>query len=606
MKKSELIGLVEQVKNGSRDAFRELYEEYYDRLYFFVLKNVGNKEAAEDITQDAFVRSLEKIGTLEKPENYVTWLHTIAYHKCTDLLRSRRCDAYFDTDEELEDAMENHSLNEPVMVPEDYATDKDRARQLKEMIDSLKPDMKSVLILYYYNDMSLADVAKTMGLTENNVKQKLFRARRKLKDKIDAMGGKGIMFAAVPMDEMLHRTVSPKHAAAIAGKSGAASVGTGLAAGKIAGISAAAVMAVGIPLALGNIGKDKHDLKGDIQLHDSSAVTSSAYDSTASSSVESALEDIIASSLSDSSVSEDNTSSRPEEKSASSAAHNETSSASGENYAAPAAGFNATAAVNTSSSDESKADTESNTEEKKETQPVEMSVDKMLSMTPSQLRELSNNDFELIGVADYESVTVAGIRCAAFPNYVFEVSPRFDKGEPEGKLEKYNSLLNAEAFGETKMIFDSEEIKNIVLYGDAVIGEGVSVGMTYNEIKEKLGVNPKVCYVNTTMSPSAILEIEGRIWLVHFALTDEQIQDVWQQILDIREERKSHYTYEELDRLTDENDPINFLNVRVDLSDINPVCDVAVYSLPQTYFERGEQVVGNPLAPYVGNTFADK
>ena len=356
MNKSELIDLVEQMKNGSRDAFKELYEEYYDRLYFFVLKNVGNKEAAEDITQDTFMRSMEKIGTLENPENYVTWLHTIAYHKCTDMFRSKRHDAYFDTEEEFENAMENHSLNEPIMVPEDYATDKDRARQLKEMIDSLKPDMKSVLILYYYNDMSLADVAKTMGLTENNVKQKLFRARKKLKDKIDAMGGKGIMFAAVPMDELLHRTVSPKQAAAVAGKSGAVTtVGSGLAAGKIAGISAAAIMAVGIPLALGNIGKDK-DIKGNIQLHDSSAVITSAYDSTASSSAESALEDIITSSLSDSSVSDNDTSSRPEETKAPDA-----SSEPSENYAAP--GFNATAAVSTSSQAETTAQTNSDPSE---------------------------------------------------------------------------------------------------------------------------------------------------------------------------------------------------------------------------------------------------
>ena len=396
MKKSELIGLVEQMQDGSRDAFEKLYEEYYDRLYFFVLKNVGNKEAAEDITQDVFMKSMEKIQTLENPENYVTWLHTIAYRMCTDLFRSRRRDAYFDTDEEMEDAMENHSLNEPIMVPEDYATDKDTARQLKAMIDSLKPDMKSALILYYYNDMSLTDISKTMGISETNVKQKLFRARKKLKEKIEQLGGKGIMMVAVPMDEMLHRTVSPKYAASVAAKSGTAAVGTGLAAGKVAGIAAAAVMAVGIPVALGNIGKDKHDLKGDMQLYDSSAASSvTAVESSSSSAVESSVAELIASSLADSSVLENNTSSRPEESSSS--APTDTSSA---------APITVTATVNASSMAETSgtAPVQSQAET---TADNNSQIENVIGVDEATLYQYSTTALEAINSASYNASGLA-------------------------------------------------------------------------------------------------------------------------------------------------------------------------------------------------------
>ena len=597
MKKSELIGLVEQMQDGSRDAFEKLYEEYYDRLYFFVLKNVGNKEAAEDITQDTFIKSLEKIHTLKQPENFVTWLHTIAYRRCTDLFRSRRRDVYFDTDEELEDALESHSLNEPVMVPEDYATNKDISRQLKTMIDSLKPDMKSALILYYYNDMSLTDISKTMGISETNVKQKLFRARRKLREKIEKIGGKGVMLAAVPMDEMLHRTVSPKYAASVAAKSGTAAVGMGLTAGKAAGIAAAAAIAVGIPLVLGNIGKDKHDLKGDMQIYDSSAASSYSAVESSSSTMESSAEKLIASSLADSSVLEKNTSSRPDK----------TSSLRDNTAASSTAGIKVTAAVNASSKAEgtsstASVDTNSAPETKQETQPVEMSVDKMLSMTPSQLRELSNNDFELIESESWQVNPIKGIRCAAFPNYVFEISPRFAKGEPEGKLETYNGYPNAGAAGDTRIIYDSEEISQLALYDGAEVGGGVKVGMTYNEIKEALGVDPKVCQMTTTISPAAIVKIDGRIWLLHFDLTDEQRTAVMEQINAILEERTANMTEEEKERLSYAdviNYPGNPYNIKIDLSNLDPVCDVAVCELSDGYTDSGKVVKGNYFEPYV-------
>ena len=181
MNKSELIRTVKNAQDGSKKAFEALYGEYYDKLYFFVLKNVGRKDVAEDITQESFLKAMEGIHTLENPENFGTWLHSIAFHKCKDIFRKEKRSAYFDSDEEMEAVMENVSLNEPVMVPEDYATNKERAKELKQLIDELKPDMKSAVILYYYDNMSVADVAKTLGMNENSAKQKLCQARKKLK-----------------------------------------------------------------------------------------------------------------------------------------------------------------------------------------------------------------------------------------------------------------------------------------------------------------------------------------------------------------------------------------------------------------------------------------
>ncbi|EXM40177.1 hypothetical protein RASY3_07330 [Ruminococcus albus SY3] len=505
MKKNELIDIVEQAKAGNKNAFKDLYEEYYDRLYFFVLKNVDSKEAAEDITQDTFLKSMEKIDSLEKPENYVSWLHSIAYNKCTDMFRSRKSDVYFDTDEEFEAAMESHSLNEPIMVPEDYATDKDRARQLKAMIDSLKPDMKSALILYYYNDMNLADVAKTMGIPENTVKQKLFRARKKLKSKIEEMAGKGIVLSAVPMNRLLRGTVSPKNAAAMVTRSGA-SLSSIPMIGKIAGISAAAVIAVGVPMSLSRMDKNA-DIAGDVRVRDTSYVSAEA---DTSSAVDTLTSEVIEVSLSDTSAAKDTVNRQEVTKT------EDTSSSPAENYAVPASGgLDVTAAVNTSKPAEPAPDTTEVPEEKKEAQPVEMTAEKLFSMTNSELRELSNNDFEVVAepgfnFADSGSI-VFGIKCRAFPNYIYFVDYRNEEGQPSGPLDAPDRW-----HGDQKVVLDSEEVRELIVQGNESLGEGISVGMTYSQIKEANGS------LHLYNDGFAYPWINNRVWGLHFVLTAEE------------------------------------------------------------------------------------
>ena len=72
MNKNELRAVVEKAQNGEKTAFEKLYKEFHEKLYFFVLKNVGDKHTAEDITEDSFLASMEGIGSLKEPEHYET------------------------------------------------------------------------------------------------------------------------------------------------------------------------------------------------------------------------------------------------------------------------------------------------------------------------------------------------------------------------------------------------------------------------------------------------------------------------------------------------------------------------------------------------------
>ncbi len=243
--RQETAALVKQVQNGDRTAFEKLYEQYRDRLFFFVLKNVGSREAAEDIVSESFVKALENISELRSREAFGGWLYRIAYAQCMDWLKSEGQNAHFDSDTERDSVIENSALNEPVMVPDNYVESEQVREQLKAVIDSLKPDMRSAVILYYYEEQTVAQVAKALGMNENAAKQKLFQARKKLKHKIEKLFKNGAAFCAVPLGAVLESTVEP---AAIKGASGAV-VSTGFIF-KAAAIGAAAAVAVGVPIGL--------------------------------------------------------------------------------------------------------------------------------------------------------------------------------------------------------------------------------------------------------------------------------------------------------------------------------------------------------------------
>ena len=95
------------------------------------------------------------------------------------------------------------------MLPEDYAVNTDTKEKLKSVIDELPADQRSAVILYYYQDMSAAEVASSLGIKENNAKQKLYKARKTLRKRIEKLFGSD-MLAAVPISALLSNTVDAK------------------------------------------------------------------------------------------------------------------------------------------------------------------------------------------------------------------------------------------------------------------------------------------------------------------------------------------------------------------------------------------------------------
>ncbi|SFC49453.1 hypothetical protein [Ruminococcus albus] len=197
-----------------------------------------------------------------------------------------------------------------------------------------------------------------------------------------------------------------------------------------------------------------------------------------------------------------------------------------------------------------------------QTENVEMSVDKMLSMDGEQLRALSNDDYEILEAASSQCANF-GLKCAAFPEYVFVLEcANYMYNKPEITIKV---PYHGDEFGL------GNKITQLNLYEGANVGNGVTVGMTYNEIEEQLGHDIGVSMVNTTLGLAAWTEIDGRYWALHFDVTDVPDGEIWKRLEESTEGGEINL-----------DDPGH-----ADLSDINPVCDLAVFDIEADNWHYG-------------------
>ena len=90
MERDKLVSLVTAAKNGDPDALNELFNAFYNDVYYFALKTVKDDELAGDITQEAFVEIINTLDNLKEPAAFVTWIKQITYHQCTRYFKKKK------------------------------------------------------------------------------------------------------------------------------------------------------------------------------------------------------------------------------------------------------------------------------------------------------------------------------------------------------------------------------------------------------------------------------------------------------------------------------------------------------------------------------------
>ncbi len=255
MKKEQLTELIVKVQNGDSEAANELFSEIYNDVYFFAFKTVKDSHLAEDITQEAMIAIFKNINDLKDPVAFPAWSRQVTYSRCTRYFRKTH-DVLLEENEDGSSAFDILEEDNSEFIPHEALDQKDLQKTISSFIDTLSPEQRSAVMLYYFDELSVAKIAEIQGVTEGCVKSRLNYARKSIRSEVEAYEKKtGIRLHALPFLPFIKWIYTPEKAtlsvssAAMESASVAAlSSGAASSAGGALTAAGVAAKATGIPL----------------------------------------------------------------------------------------------------------------------------------------------------------------------------------------------------------------------------------------------------------------------------------------------------------------------------------------------------------------------
>ena len=179
--KSSDIEIIDAVLGGNQQAYAELVKRHQRYIFTLALRFTRNRENAEEVSQDVFVKAYRSLGSYQRSAKFSTWLYTIVYHTSMTYLRKKRVDTSSIDDEETMIQLESHSSG----LDNYLAEKKSQTFYVNKAIEMLLPDDATIINLFYHGEQSLEEIAVVMAMEANTVKVKLHRARHRLKEKLE-------------------------------------------------------------------------------------------------------------------------------------------------------------------------------------------------------------------------------------------------------------------------------------------------------------------------------------------------------------------------------------------------------------------------------------
>ena len=165
--------LISELQQHKTAACQQMLATYGPAVFRMVQRIVSRHEDAEEVYQDVFVKALRGIGGYDpRQASLATWLNRIAYHEALNFVRGQKPTIiYLDDSEVGSDALE---------TPDEAPQDEETIRQLERALAKLPPHEQAILSMFYYDNMSLADIAFVTGSIPSTVGSQLSRIRKKL------------------------------------------------------------------------------------------------------------------------------------------------------------------------------------------------------------------------------------------------------------------------------------------------------------------------------------------------------------------------------------------------------------------------------------------
>jgi len=181
----EDIVLIKKCLNGQKDAYEFLVTKYKNLVYSIALNTLTNKSDAADVTQEVFLKAWANLSSYNPEFTFKTWIARITVNHCINLnYKSRRMTAW--DDEEMEKITTDED------DPEKAALDTERRNDIRNAIDSLPEKYRIIVQLYHQHSLSYEEICNVTGYPMSIVKNRLYRARKMLAQKLTTYSQKAV------------------------------------------------------------------------------------------------------------------------------------------------------------------------------------------------------------------------------------------------------------------------------------------------------------------------------------------------------------------------------------------------------------------------------
>lgn len=174
------IALINAVLAGNTNQYALLVKRHQKFVFTLAMRFAKNREDAEEVAQDCFIKAYKALGTFKQTSKFSTWLYSITYTTAMTFLRKKRLDTQSINDDENVLQIANSGSN----FDADSYEKKSSYVYLNQAIDLLLPDDAAIITLFYKGEQSLEEIGLALNMAPNTIKVKLHRARQRLKEKL--------------------------------------------------------------------------------------------------------------------------------------------------------------------------------------------------------------------------------------------------------------------------------------------------------------------------------------------------------------------------------------------------------------------------------------
>ena len=184
---------LEALKAGDREAFAQMVDQTSGHIYHVALQILGDEQDAEDVLQETYLKALRSLPTFEGRSSLMTWLYRIAVNEALMAVRRRKPQALSveEPDPELDGESESQAMEivDFCCLPEGELLSAESRRALDQAVQHLPASLRVVFVMRDLEGLSIQDTAEALGLSENNVKTRLLRARLRLRQELSVYFG---------------------------------------------------------------------------------------------------------------------------------------------------------------------------------------------------------------------------------------------------------------------------------------------------------------------------------------------------------------------------------------------------------------------------------